>query len=142
MRFSRLCGLLLVMAPFASGCGGSSPDLCHLSGTVTFKGQPLSAGRILFLPDSTKGNSGQAGYAEIKEGAYDTRRKGAAASGGALIVRIDGYDGKTSATNLVGQPLFLNYEIQIDASGTHSTKDFVVPVEAGNELPKVSGEPP
>src|SRR5207245_327431 len=83
-------------------------------GKVTFNGKPLPAGRIFFLPNAAKGNSGRGGFADIKDGAYDTRHKGGPTPGGALIVRIDGFDGKTTPDNPVGQAQFLGYEVQVE----------------------------
>src|SRR4051812_35596899 len=102
----RWFALPLTACLVAAGCGTSSSGPHHLSGKVTFDGKAVPAGRIFFLPDAAKKNSGQGGFAEIKDGAFDTRTKGAPTPGGALVVRIDGFDGKTSATNFVGQPLF------------------------------------
>src|SRR5262245_61480793 len=97
--------LLLIGCLFAMGCtSGSSPS--HLSGKVTFDGKPVPAGRVFFLPNSAKGGSGPGGFAEIKDGKYNTRTKGAGTLGGPLIVRIDGFDGKGTPENPVGQPLF------------------------------------
>jgi hypothetical protein len=126
----------------ALGCSTSDSGPYHLAGKVSFNGQPLLAGRVVFLPDTRKGNSGQGGFAEVKDGVYNTRKNGSPTPGGALIVRIDGFDGKTAPGTLVGQPLFLNYETRIDASRADSTQDFEVPASAAKRLPKDGGEPP
>src|SRR5439155_11684553 len=99
-------------------------------GKVTFKGQPLAAGKIFFLPNSAKGNSGPAGYADIKDGTYDTRQNGKPTPGGALLVRIDGFDGKSAAGNPVGQAVFLGYEVEVDVPRENASKDFDVPASA------------
>jgi hypothetical protein len=142
MNASRLVGLLLLVGLFAIGCGKSGSGTYHLSGKVTFDGKPVPAGRIFFLPDSEKGNSGQGGFAEIKDGVFDTRNKGRQTPGGALIVRIDGFDGKGTAADPVGQPLFLTFELKVDLPKAQATKDFEVPASAANTLPKGGGERP
>ena len=138
----HLMGLLLPATLLTAGCGTSSSGPYHLSGKVTHKGQPLPAGRIFFLPNTAKGNSGQGGFAEIKNGVFDTRNKGGATPGGPLIVRIDGYDGQSTGTNPVGQPLFLTYEVEFEAPRADATHDFEVPESAGKNLPKGGGPPP
>ncbi|MDB4637479.1 MAG: hypothetical protein P8M30_16530 [Planctomycetaceae bacterium] len=53
------------------GCGGSSdkgPELFPATGTVTFDGEPISEGRILFRAD---GGAGNAYTSVIKDGKYE-----------------------------------------------------------------------
>ena len=142
MRAKLISGSVLTACLLAVGCGTSGSGTAHLSGKVTFNGQPLPAGRMVFLPDTAKGNSGPGGFAEIKDGVYDTRTNGAPTAGGALIVRIDGFDGKTAPGNLVGQPLFLNHEVHVEVPRTNAAQDFDVPASAAKNLPKGGGEPP
>src|SRR5438309_2110529 len=107
MRFFRRCAPLM-LAIMAGCASGASPF--DLKGKVTFNGKPVPAGRIFFLPDPTKANTGQGGFADIKDGTYATNKNGAGTLGGALIVRINGFDGKSTPDEPLGQPLFLNYE--------------------------------
>src|SRR5262245_45558262 len=140
MCAKRAWSCFLVACVLALGCG-KSDHAYHLSGKVTFNGQPLPRGKIFFLPDTTKGNSGQGGFADIKDGVYDTRNNGSATPGGAIIVRVDGFDGNTTSSNLVGQPLFLNYEVRVDLPRDSATKDFDVPASAAKDLPKLVDPP-
>ena len=55
-----------------SGCSGEKPTT-QLSGTVTFKGKPVPAGYINFMPDSTKKVYGEVRMVRIKDGAYATK---------------------------------------------------------------------
>jgi hypothetical protein len=130
---ASLCALAL-------GCGGEKTY--RVSGKVTFKGQPLPAGRIYFTPDQKKGNKGATGYADIKDGAYDTSATGGrGVIAGATTVKIEGYDpnqkeksdvsGETSA-----KALFLPYQTNYDVPSQDSTKDFEVPATAD---PKAKG---
>ncbi|WP_153557422.1 hypothetical protein [Roseimaritima sediminicola] len=76
------------------GCGGSDVDRYQASGTVTYQGNPVPQGTIMFEPDTSKGNSGAAGMAMIVEGRYDTASEGGKGiSGGPQIVTIQGFDG-------------------------------------------------
>lgn len=80
-----------VIALAAGVCGGETGPRRHaISGTVTFKGQPVPAGQIAFELDASRGNRGPAGYAEITDGWYSTHM-GAVA--GPHIVRINGQTG-------------------------------------------------
>lgn len=134
-----LSGLLLTWCLFATACGSSGNSPSHLSGKVTFNGKPVPAGRVFFLPNAAKGGAGQGGFAEIKDGTYDTRSKGAGTPGGPLIVRIDGFDGKSSPGNPIGQALFLSFEFQVDIPAGGGTKDFDVPAKAAQSVPKGGG---
>jgi hypothetical protein len=141
-RRTRLLAPALTACLLVPGCGTAPAGSYHLSGKATFNGKAVPAGRIFFLPDTSRGNSGRGGYAEIKEGIFDTAKKGAATPGGALIVRIDGFDGQAGPANYVGQPLFLTYEMKLEVPRANSTKDFDVPASAGRNLSKGGGEPP
>lgn len=54
--------LLLLLATLAGGCGGAS----SVSGTVTYEGEPLPKGQILFLPADGKGPSAGAAIVQGK----------------------------------------------------------------------------
>ena len=65
-RLSPLgCAILLV---FAIGCGSGGPTLLQVTGTVTFDGQPIESGEIIFLAVD-KAVAPDAG--RIDDGAYD-----------------------------------------------------------------------
>ena len=48
-------GVSVAAGLLAAGCKSSSSTEHHLSGKVTFKGQPLAAGKIFFLPKHFSG---------------------------------------------------------------------------------------
>ena len=95
MRFTRFCHLTVFLASlgFITGCSGSDPKLVYMSGTVTVDGKPLPHGMLVFEPDPAKGNRGQQGHANIKNGQFDTRLSGKGVALGAQVVRITGGDG-------------------------------------------------
>jgi len=121
------------------GCGGE--EGYNLSGNVTFAGKPIPEGKIYFTPDGTKGNSGAPGYANIKNGVFDTALDGGKpVAGGATVVGIEGIDpndtgapvaGDTSGETLV-KSLFPYYETTADLPKADSTMDFLVPADAVN----------
>jgi len=61
--------LLLGLLSLAPGCGRSHNSRYPLSGTVTFRDQPLERGSIEFLPST--GAGGPHAGAVIQEGRYD-----------------------------------------------------------------------
>lgn len=124
----------------AAGCGGAK--VYRVSGKVTFKGQPVPEGKIYFTPDTTKGNTGPAGFADIKNGEYDTQKGGQGITGGPMVVAITGVDpaGKLDKADTGGdvtaKSLFPRYETKADLPKSDGTKDFDVPVEALKPPPK------
>jgi len=122
-----VCCLLL-------GCT-SDPKVYRVSGKITFAGQPVPAGTIYFTPDNSKNNSGPAGYAQIKNGQYDTSAQGGqGAKAGPLIVKIEGSDGANQ--------LFRTQEVPFELPQKDTSKDFEVPASEGLKLPKNAGPPP
>lgn len=82
-----------------SGCQQNDVRRFRVSGRVTFDGKDLPAGRIYFEPDSSRGNSGASGYAEIVEGRFDTDKNGKGSIGGPMVVRVNGYEKPTSLSD-------------------------------------------
>lgn len=132
---ARLLACLAFLAVALIGC--SSGSGVGVSGTITFAGKPVPAGRIYFNPDFAKGNDGQQGYATIKDGKYDTNKDGQAAAGGPTLVTIQGYNGVAKPDNpdWIGDPLFEPYKTSIDLPKTFSTQDFEVPESAKKGAP-------
>lgn len=156
--FQRM--LLVPLACFcltivSAGCGGDSVETYHLSGKVTFDGQPIPSGQIYFMPDTNKGNSGPAGFAKITDGQYDTSLEGGKGHvGGAMIVKIEGMSTVDQAATggeddlsaeseameeVTLQALFPTYQVEAELPAEDSTKDFDVPAEAG-EVEPIRGE--
>lgn len=138
----RLVPALLLLTALA-GCGGNG--LSRISGKVTFAGKPIPAGKIYFIPDGGKGNKGATGYADIKDGAYDTSAAGGmGAEKGPMLVAIEGFD--PAAPEVVDKaaapgeaptkpPLFPRYQTAADLPGGTTTKDFDVPADATKMKP-------
>jgi hypothetical protein len=69
MTARALGGLLaLLAAALVLGCADSGPKRHRVSGTVQYKGQPVKAGTVTFIPE---GAPSAAGGAPIAEGKYD-----------------------------------------------------------------------
>lgn len=128
MRLSVLL-LLLVLV----GCE-SKPTLTEISGTVTFKGQPIPAGDVSFTPEVSVAG-GQLQMYMVKDGKYDsTQTPGMGLLPGKYKVRINGYDGKQIPNFYSGKQIFNAVEEQIEITSGKMTKDFVVPDAAGQNI--------
>lgn len=127
-KICAIGGCLLAAVLVTAGCGGPSGPLRYrVSGSVQYKGEPVPVGTIVFEPDSSKGNSGPACYAQITNGRY-VSESGQGAVGGPHVVRIAGADGVPANEMPQGQTLFPEYQTTIDLPKADSTQDFVVPV--------------
>ena len=138
----------LVMAVGAvgllAGCGGSGPTRYHVSGTVTFNGQPVPAGSIVFEPDTTAGNTGPQGRADISDGKFDTQAGGRGTVGGAHLARISGHEKRAgNVADEIGEkpPLFSDYLVKVDLPKQNSKQDFQVPADAAKPKPGLRQAP-
>ena len=127
MRRIGGCGIVAI-ALAVVGCGGGSVSRVEVSGSATFGGRPIPGGRIYFTPDSKKGNDGPQGFAEIKNGKFDTHDGGRGAVAGAMIVQIAGNDGSLGEGK--GMPLFDDYSLPAEISSASSPMAFEVPANA------------
>lgn len=129
-------GLSMVLA-VAAGCGRpSGPSRYDVSGTVTFRGQPVPSGSIVFEPDAARGNSGPVSVMSIVDGRFDsraTRRPGPLS--GPLVVRISGYPPPDPSVE-VQPPLFPEHTttVELTASGDVTDLRFEVPEVRGKAL--------
>jgi hypothetical protein len=126
MKAIQAIGLMCCV--LALGCA-RGPQTYHVSGQVTFQGQPLPRGVIFFDPDPKRQNTGPQGYAYIKDGRFDTSQEdGRGVVGGAYIARIDGFDGKPGAELPFGSVLFTQFQqsLELPAAGP-AVQDFEVP---------------
>jgi hypothetical protein len=130
--FIRIVPALLFCLPLGCGGGGTT----HVSGKITFMGNPVPAGKIYFVPDASKGNSGPTGYADIKDGKYDTSKTGGKAPvSGPVIIAIEGIDpsgppDKAESPDVTAKLLFARYEMPFDVPKSSTTKDIDVPESA------------
>jgi hypothetical protein len=49
--------MLVAFALLVGGCGSPAESLVPVTGQVKFAGKPLTAGAVIFLPDTAKGNT-------------------------------------------------------------------------------------
>ncbi|QDT66488.1 hypothetical protein [Calycomorphotria hydatis] len=116
-----ICGVALI-----AGCSAEveGPDRFPVSGTVTYNGEPVKHGDILFSPDRDKGNSGPASVAGIKDGKYETF-PGKGVIGGAFKVTIS----SENPEEAYSEPPFPPYETTIELPHEATTYDFIVPAK-------------
>lgn len=113
----------------AAGCGQRGPERFQVSGTVTHAGRPVQLGRVVFEPDTSRGNDGPQGFAPIENGRFDTSGPHCRGTvGGPMRVRIDGFEMTGSEDAAAsGKLLFPTYEETIDLPRAAVVRDFVVP---------------
>ncbi len=136
-----LLGLCALLVAYNFWGGGGTPDLpntVHLQGIVTFGGQPLKMGLIVFEPDSSKGGTGSQGYAKIADGKFDTRADGGRSiSLGASIIRVTGGDGVgVDAFTPFGSMLFEEFSTTTSITKDMAPLSIDVPVSNGFVAPQ------
>lgn len=132
-RFNALllCAFVIILQIGCSS-GSDGPARFDLSGTVNYKGKPVPYGEIIFIPDSTKGNKGAGAVAKIEAGLYQTQQEKGVV-GGPHRVQIKGFTGPPTAGAVpaegesVPQPLFKQYETEVEFPLQSSTYDFEIP---------------
>lgn len=114
----------------SSGCGKrDGPERFSRQGTISFNGQPVGKGEIIFSPDRAKGASGPGATVTYENGTYRTRQ-GKGTVSGPHVVEISGYDGNAVAADPNREPhpwgatLFEGYRVEIDFPAEESTHDF------------------
>jgi len=119
-----VCGIFFLVALFLTGCEksiGRQP----VSGSVTHNGRPVVYGTISFAPDVSKGVTGPQGYAEIRNGRYQTDADKGPVSG-AHVVRITGWM-SSPEEGILGAAVFSEYTTQVEIPAAGSQLDFDVP---------------
>ncbi len=116
-------GLLFCL--IAGGCGPGD-SMVHLTGHVTYDGQPVPRGTITFSPDTQQGNQGHGSKAIITDGTYTTQESFGLV-GGPHVVRIEGFNGVAHGDNLDGQRLFKPHEESYQLPMESGEFDFDIP---------------
>ena len=121
--------LVLIAVAAITGCGDDGPQRVQVSGEVSYNGQPVPVGTIVFTPDASKGNSGPQGAAAIRNGKYDTAADdGRNPVAGPTIVEISAYDGvPTNPDDTSGGPLLEGHKQNIELKPENNTLDFKLP---------------
>lgn len=117
--------LLALIAGYIWYRSGSGPEMppnsVHVAGEIKWQGQPLKLGLIVFEPDATRGGKGVQGYAQIRDGQFDTKKEGVAAPIGPCLARITGGDGVDAGGFApFGTLLFEEYSKSLEVSASTS----------------------
>jgi hypothetical protein len=108
VKLLRQFSLMALVAALVPGCGPGDPRLA-VSGSVTFKGQPLDQGRIEFHPPQ---NNGTMSGAVIQNGRYEIPRdKGL--NPATYEVRIYSYDQKAGTAGAIPGEAGLGFKERI-----------------------------
>lgn len=122
------------------GCGPTGPPRYDVHGSVTFDGQPVPAGTILFVP--VPPNTGPGGSASIADGRYDTAENGGVSpTGGKHRLTLQGFDGQAEGEMPLGQPTFGPYDVELDLPQERSEQNLDVPASARVKPPTVTRGP-
>lgn len=124
--------VIVVLLVLPLGCGGNEVKRHNLSGKVTYRGEPVHNGMILFEPDGTKGNRGPQGYSSIVDGLYSTGDTGKGAMVGPIKVTIFGFKEGSSSEEGARAALFPEYETAVEITPKTTTLDFEVPDSQGS----------
>jgi hypothetical protein len=107
---------ILVTLVSLTGCDDGPPRY-EVTGVVTFEGQPVPTGRLIFTPDNAAGNRGPQGVAVVERGVIETeydRR----VIGGPHWVQIMAFDGVAfedgEGTVVQGRPLCSIVQAPVD----------------------------
>src|SRR5512139_3300055 len=121
-------GLFVLGMGMVVGCGDSGPARLRLSGDAKFDGQPIPYGDVVLTPDDSKKNSGPQGFANIRDGKYDTSASGGKGfAGGPTVVRVTGLTGE-------GGKVLCEYEYKVDLPRADGTHEINVPKTAAGPM--------
>ena len=116
------------------GCSGEKPTT-QLTGTVTFKGKPVPAGYINFMPDSSKKVYGEIRMVRIKDGNFATQEGNAnGVFPGESIISISGFDGKPLDYYPDGKQIFNPWQTTGTVPTGKGKMEFTVPDSAADNL--------
>lgn len=122
MNFKLFSVFLFAALSLCLGCGESGPANYKLSGTITYKGNPIPEGEVFLRPVG----GGPGGFGFIKDGKYETvKNKGS--QGGTSKITFHGFGKATEDDGLEagGGDLFKPYTIEVELP----KEDFVYDVE-------------
>ena len=116
-----------LLTSLAIGCQKQDgPVRYDVSGTVTYQGDPVPSGSVVFTPDTAQGNSGPQGTAKIVDGHYDTANSGRGTVGGPHQVHVIATDAMT-AEEAELQPPLAEHTFTLDLPEDETTQDLEIP---------------
>lgn len=125
----KLTAVLVLLTGCALlGCGGGSePKRNRVSGKVTYDGHPVAFGDVVITPDDAKKNSGAQGFANIRDGKYDTLAEGGKGyGGGPAVLHVTAFDKP-------GGKILFEGDIRVSLPDGDATHDIDIPKDKGKE---------
>jgi hypothetical protein len=118
---------LAVLVVLLAGCSSAGPGRYQVDGEVSFNGQPVPEGSVLFEPDAARGNRGPGVVALIHHGRFCTEPNRGVV-GGPHLVRVVGYNGQADPRmeTPLGQALFEEQLLTLDLPHKHCTQHLNV----------------
>ncbi|WP_442481395.1 hypothetical protein [Aeoliella sp. SH292] len=120
---------LVLLAIFTTGCGRSNGPVRHdVDGTVTFEGQPIASGVVVFDPDIAKQNKGPQAFARVTQGQFSTADSGKGMVGGPHVLTISGEVGPDPKKP--GNILYINHKLELDLPNDDYTAEIAIPASS------------
>ena len=129
---SRSALVWIGLAATLAGCGGDGISRHQVSGTVTYQGQEVQDGAIVFEPDASIGRIAPTSFARVEKGRFQTDRAQSPTTG-KYKVRVMGYDKSRMKKNpaqgeIIEMPeLFPEYVLEADIPAPNGKLDIEVP---------------
>ena len=104
VRLRRLALLSTATLVFGFGCAGNGLNLAKVRGKVTYKGEPIKNGTVMFMPDESKGTVGPPAVGTItSDGSYimSTESAGDGVIVGSHMIGITGVEEKPVSSEAV-----------------------------------------
>lgn len=120
MNKQSFAALLLFAWLLCVGCAESGPANYKLSGTITYKGSPVSKGEVFLRPVG----GGPGGFGFIKDGKYETI-DGKGSQGGASKITFHGFQNPSDSGN--SGDLFPPYTIEVALPKEDHVFDIEIP---------------
>jgi hypothetical protein len=128
-----LFGTLVAIA--LTVCGRGGPARYDISGAIQFRGKPVPAGTVTFIPNNASAGQQPLGFCSFRDGEFRSR-SGRSPGAGSYRVLITGCDGVAHETRLgdiveqhpLGKNIFSSYAIDLELPARHGgVFDFVIP---------------
>jgi len=124
MKHPHLFVIVLLLT--VTGCAEKGPKMYPISGAVSFDGQPVVDGIIIFTPDSNKGNAGRQSSVVIKNGKYQSTPKNGVMAG-FYFATLDGFAEPHPGTETDSRKaMFRDHTIEFEMPPKAHVQDFII----------------
>ncbi|MBM3997724.1 MAG: hypothetical protein FJ303_26810 [Planctomycetes bacterium] len=118
----RLSAIVVIFSTILiTSCGPGEPTRYPLQGKIIYDGQAIPFGDVVLTPDGAKGNSGPQGFANIRDGFYDTAADGGKGfAGGPTVIHVTGFTAQ-------GGKLIVETDVHVDLPRDGGSHDINIP---------------